>query len=138
MSSVVEEMVSGFVRLFIMGMALLAFIFLVLYFTTINNTKLVLGKAMDEIEDQIDKVGYIEEGYVEETLIRYLDGEGIVDYSTYASPGFGVIPDYIGQPLFVEVTVDCEVAGIEFTITERADAYNRGHYGNGYNTPNEH
>ena len=138
MSSTIEEMISGFIRIFIIGMALIAFITLTLYFIAVNNTKLVLGKALDEIEDRMDKVGYIERSYVEETLVKYLDGEAIIGYDTYASPGFNVVPDYLGQPMYIEVVVDCEVAGMEFTITERADAYNRGYYGNGYNTPSEH
>lgn len=110
-----------------------------LYWAVWNNAKLSLGKAMDEIEDRIDKRGYIEEQYIDDTLATYCSMGAIDNYEvTEVSPGFEEVPNYLGQPLFVEVRLYYSVMGREHTMTDRVTTYNRGTYGEGYNTINQH
>lgn len=139
MSAPFEELVNGLVRIIITGICCVAFITVLMYWIVWNNAKLSLGKAMDEIEDRIDKVGYIERSYADRMMNTYCDSEAFESYTyTVVEPAFDSKPQYLGQPMYIEVQLNCRVVGIDFKVKGKADAYNRGRYGKGYNTPNQH
>lgn len=139
MSYAIEVFMDNIIRIVTGGLALIAFIIILLFTITMNNAKLTINKAMDEIEDRMDKIGHIEEDYVYQQLDEYCTGISMRGYEiTEVSPGFGVIPEYIGQPLYVEARLDYTVAGRDFTVKGKAQSYNRGYYGKGYNTINQH
>lgn len=139
MSTPFEQLVEGIVRTVILGLVAVAFISMLMYWLVWNNARLTLGKAMDEIEDRMDKIGYIERNYAERMLDTYCDSEAFDGYTfTVVEPGFDTRASYIGQPMYIEVKLNCNAGLMDFTVTGRADAYNRGDYSGGYNTPNQH
>lgn len=109
-----------------------------LYWLTWTTGKECISRAMTDVQLEMRSKGYITENKVRDAVFSYCSGSGfksleIVD----VKPGFNTYPQYLGQPMYVEVVVTYHIFMKDIRITGRSDIDNDGHYGNGYNTKNQ-
>lgn len=138
MSDAINTIVSSIVRILFIFLVVFTFGYISLYWAVWNNCKLTLGKAMAEIEDNIDKDGMIVKSKAEEALAEYCNINAIDSCELKeVFPGYDTPSAYIGQPMYVEAELTYSVLGREHKMRDRVSAHSRGHYGEGYNTHND-
>ena len=138
MERTVTQFLDSMVKILIAGIFIAGFIRVMLFTIAWNSNRLNINYTVAQIEDRIDKIGYIERSYVDSEISELKNRTS----STYrsldvtVSPSYDTMPRYIGQPMYVELSLKYKSNGKERTIKRRASAYNRGYYGSGYNTRN--
>ena len=109
-----------------------------LYWLTWTTGKECAARAMTDVQAHMRQYGVISESKLDESINKYCTGSGFKGYEVVeVTPGFNSRPQYLGQPMYVEVVVTYHIFARDINIGARADIGNSGYYGNGYNTKSE-